>query len=164
MFLLHFLPTELLTLVINGVLVVGIIGYILSVCSFFLTFLIPYKPTIKLLSAILLIVGAYFKGGYGVEMEWRIRIDEMQKKIEAAEEKAREATAKIEYVVVEKVKVVKEKVYENKKAIEKHKDDIDAECRVPDIARVLYNRAITHDIPGSTAVTSDSGTGISTPR
>mgnify|MGYP006295570931 CR=1 FL=1 len=158
MFLLHFLPDGYLLLAVNGILLVGAVGIILSVCSVFLRFLIPYTPTIKLVSAILLIAGSYFKGGYSVEMEWRNRVNEMQKRIEQAEEKARTATAKIETVLVEKVKIVKEKVNENKKAIKANKEIIDAECRIPDVARVLYNRAVTHDISRSTTNVNDTGT------
>lgn len=160
MFLLHFLPDSLLTLVINSVLIAGVVGLILVLSSIFLRFLLPYNPAIKLISAILLIIGAYFKGGYGTELEWRIRINEMQQKIEVAEQKAKDATARIDTVVVEKVKIIKEKVNENKKSIAEHKKVINAECRVPDVARMLYNRSVTHEIPGSTADTNAPTTGI----
>lgn len=160
MFLLHFLPDNLLNLVINGVLITGLVGFVLVLSSIVLRFLIPYNPAIKTISAILLIIGAYFKGGYGTEMEWRTRVNEMQQKIESAEQKAKDATARIDTVVVEKVKIIKEKVNENKKAIAEHKEIINAECRIPDVARMLYNRAVTHDIPGSTADSNASSTGI----
>jgi hypothetical protein len=150
MFLLHAFADEYIQLIINAILVAGIVGLILSWCSFFIQILIPYKPTIKLISCLLLIVGSYFKGGAGVEMEWRAKVAEMQKKIEIAEAKSKEVNVQIETRVVEKIKVIKEKVHENKKDIQKHKEQINAECKLPDVARVLYNRSVTHDIPGST--------------
>ena len=149
MSVLSFIPDSWLLLAINGVLIGGAGLFLLGIFSKFIPWLIPYKPFINLLSTGFLIVGVYFRGGYGVEMEYRFRIAEMQKKIDEAVVKSNEANVRIETQVVEKVKIIKERVNENKQSIQQHKEAINAECVIPDIARVLYNRAINNEISGS---------------
>lgn len=162
MFILHFIPDAFIELLVTGILVAGAGLYILAMCSFLLLFLKPYKSAISIIATILLVVGSYFKGGVGVELEWRTRVAEMQQQINEAEIKAEEATNHIETVVVEKIKIVKEKVHENKKSIQEHRDTINAECKLPDVARMLYNRAVTHEIPGSPADINATGSSTKT--
>ena len=159
MYILHFIPDSFLYTAILGILGIGAIGYVVSLCSFIFV-LVPYIPAIRLISTLLLIAGTYFYGGYGVEVEWRERVAEMQKRIAVAEEKAKHVNVQIETRVVEKIKVIKEKVYENKQAIQQHKETIDAECKLPDVARMLYNRSVTHVIPGGTTDVDEIAAGI----
>ena len=100
MFLLSFIPDALIQLVVNGVLIAGIIG---CVVSFFFGFfvrwmpwIIPYRMLLQIVGLVLLIVGVYFKGGVGVEMEWRERVQKAQAAVKLAEEKAKEANVALE--------------------------------------------------------------------
>ena len=113
MFFLHFVPDAFIELLVTGILIAGAGLYVLSLCSFLILFLKPYKSAISMFATILLVAGSYFKGGVGVEMEWRARVDEMQVKINEAEVKAEEATNHIETVVVEKIKINIEKGKKN---------------------------------------------------
>jgi len=159
MFLLHLFPDNLLYFIIDVTLITGIGLFILSWCCFFIPILIPYKPAITLISMILIIAGMYFRGGYDTEMVWRNRVAEVQKKLDEAEAKSKEVNVQIETKVVEKIKIIKEKVHENKKAIQAHKAEINAECKLPDVARVLYNRSVKNGIPGGTSGTNATGSG-----
>lgn len=82
MFLLHFLPDSFLQTVINLVLFSGL-G--LTVIGFFLIGWIPgarnYKSLIQIIGVVLLVAGIYWKGGYGVEMEWRAKVAELEAKV-----------------------------------------------------------------------------------
>lgn len=110
MFLLHFLPDTLLMYIVNMVLIVGVVSFILA---FFvlhkilnkLPGLSKYTLAFQIVSAVLLVLGIYFKGGYTTEMMWRDRVKELEGKVAAAE-----AEAKKENVVVEE-KIVKQKEY-----------------------------------------------------
>ncbi len=112
MFLLSFIPDALIQLVVNGVLIAGIVG---CVVSFFFGFfvrwipwIIPYRMILQLLGLILLIAGVYFKGGVGVEMEWRERVKVAQEQVKAAEERAEKINKDLEQTKKEKDRAVAE--------------------------------------------------------
>lgn len=145
MFLLNFIPDALIQLVVNGVLIAGIIG---SVVSFFfgifvrwMPWIIPYRMLLQIVSLVLLIAGVYFKGGIGVEMEWRERLRVAEEKVKIAEEKSKEVNTVIEKVYVDRIKKVKDtQIIVQEKIVEKEKI-IDAECKVPKEAINILNDA-----------------------
>ena len=145
MFLLSFIPDALIQLVVNGVLIAGIIG---CVVSFFFGFfvrwmpwIIPYRMLLQIVALVLLIVGVYFKGGLGVEMEWRERVRLAEEKVKIAEAKSKEVNTVIQKVYVDRVKTVKDtQIVVQEKIVEKEKI-IDAECKVPREAVEILNEA-----------------------
>jgi hypothetical protein len=145
MFLLSFIPDALIQLIVNGILIAGIVG---CVVSFFFGFfvrwmpwIIPYRMLLQIVALILLIAGVYFKGGIGVEMEWRERLRVAEEKIKVAEEKSQQVNTVIEKVYVDRVKTVKDvQVVVQEKIVEKEKI-IDAECKVPKEAIDILNEA-----------------------
>lgn len=160
MVILHFLPNSYLLLAINTILLLGAVG---TIAGFFIKgipFLNHYKLLLNILSTILLVAGVYFKGGYSVEMEWRNRVAELEQKIAVAEAQSAKVNVQIETRVVEKVKVIKETVYATKKIIQKHTEIINAECTVPDVARVLYNSAVNNELPASSTVLDGASTNV----
>ena len=162
MFILHFLPDSYLLWAVNIILLLGAVGTIAGFFIKFIPFLNQYKLLLNILSTILLVAGVYFKGGYSVEMEWRNRVAELEQKIAEAEAQSHEVNVQIETRVVEKVKVIKEKVYATKKIIQEHKEIINAECTVPDVARVLYNSAVNNEVPTITGELNGKSPSVNT--
>ena len=124
MWVLHLIPDSLLEWVINGLILVGILGTIVSWIASLAPFLSPYKNILSFVSTVLLVIGVFFRGGYAVEADWRARLDEMETKLRAAEEKANNINTETETKVVEKVKHLKEIVYVNKTIIQEKKASI----------------------------------------
>ena len=64
------------------------IGLLLILISWFITF-IPlinrYRWPVQVVGVVVFGIGAYLSGGYGVEMMWRERVAEMEKKVAEAE-------------------------------------------------------------------------------
>jgi hypothetical protein len=146
MWLLSLLPDSILLYVVNTVLIVGAVG---SFLSFFLLHkilnkfpaLAPYHLLIQIVSAVLLVAGIYFKGGYGVEMAWRERVAELEEKIKIAEDKSKATNDKLSTAQKERVKIVKEvQVVIQDRIVEREKL-IDAECKVPQEAISILNDA-----------------------
>lgn len=126
---------------VNAVLLAGLLGTFSSYFIRFIPPLIPYAGLVKTVGIVLLVIGVYLRGGYGVEMEWRGRVAEMEAKVAAAEAKSKEVNVKIETVVKEKIKVVKEVqvvIQERIKEVEKR---IDAQCVVDPEAITILNDA-----------------------
>ena len=142
MFLLHFLPDSFLHTVINIVLFAGL-G--LTAVGFFLVGWIPglrnYKTLIQNIGVVLLVAGIYWKGGYGVEMEWRNRVAELEAKLKIAEEKSAEVNTVIETKVVTKVKHIKDTQVKIQKQIVEKEKIINGECEVSAEAIELLNKA-----------------------
>lgn len=146
MFLLHFLPDSFLHTIINIVLFSGL-G--LTVVGFFLIGWIPgarnYKSLIQILGVVLLVAGIYWKGGYGVEMEWRGKVAELEAKLKIAEEKSQQVNTVIQEKVVTKIQKVKEVQVKNQQIIKEVEKIIDAECRVPKEAIDVLNAAARNE-------------------
>jgi hypothetical protein len=114
MWLLSFLPDSFLLYVVNGILVVGAVS---SFLAFFVLHkilnkfpaLAPYHLLFQVVSAALLVAGIYFKGGYGVEMEWRSKVAELEAKVADAEARANTKNVEVQEKIVTKTKVIKEK-------------------------------------------------------
>ena len=146
MWYLSFIPDSLLLYIVNGMLVVGAVG---SFFSFFLIHrvvrwfpaLAPYHLILQIVSAVVLVAGIYFKGGYSVEVSWRERVAELEAKVKASEEASKEANTVIQTKVVEKIKVVKDVQVVIQDRIVKVKEKIDAECKVAPEAITIHNDA-----------------------
>ena len=153
MFLLSFVPDSFLLYIINTILIVGAIG---SVLFFFVLHrilrwfpaLAPYYLIFQIVSAVLLVAGIYFKGGYGVEMEWREKLRAAEERAKIAEEKSKEVNTVIQKVYVDKVKTVKDTQYVIQEKIKEVEKIIDKECKVAPEAIDLHNAAAKNVKPG----------------
>ena len=61
------------------------------------------------------------------------------KQVDIAEAKSQEVNTVIQEKVVQKIKVIEKKVIVNHNVIQKEKEVINAECKIPDIAFKIYN-------------------------
>ena len=161
MFWLRFIPDVTLEFIVFNVIIIGCIGLLISFVGSMIPPLRPYRPTINLISVILLIVGSYFQGGFNKQKEYHQRIIEMQKKLDEVKVRSDHMNEEIDKKVNEKLNKLKGKVDENRREIDKNKKVIDSDCKLPDVARMLYNRSVDNEVSGSTsksdARTSDTG-------
>jgi hypothetical protein len=88
-----------------------------------------------------LLLSTWMSGGIANEAKWQARVDELEKKVAAAERQALEASAKIETVYVDRVQVVKEIQYVVKNQITKSANKLDANCNVIPEAIDILNQS-----------------------
>jgi uncharacterized membrane protein YeaQ/YmgE (transglycosylase-associated protein family) len=146
MWMLSFVPDSLLIWIVNTILVIGAVG---SFLSFFVLHkilnkipaLAPYYLLIQVVSAVLLIAGIYFKGGYDVEAGWRDKIRVAQEKAALAEQQAKEANVKLDAEIKKKQRVVKENTIVYRDRIREVEKIIDKECKVAPEAIDIHNAA-----------------------
>lgn len=149
MWALSWLPDNILLYVINVVLLVGVVG---SFLSFFLLHrilnkfpaLAPYHLLFQILSAVLLVLGIYFKGGYSVEMVWRARVEEAKQKVAEAEQKSAELNTQLEEERKKKQKVKVEYYATVKTQIKEVEKVINAKCEIDPKVNELLNKAATN--------------------
>jgi uncharacterized membrane protein YeaQ/YmgE (transglycosylase-associated protein family) len=144
--MLSFVPDSLLIWIVNTILVIGAVG---SFLSFFVLHkllnkipaLAPYYLLIQVVSAVLLVAGIYFKGGYDVEASWRDKIRVAQEKAALAEQQAKEANVKLNAEIKKKQQVVKENTIVYRDRIREVEKIIDKECKVAPEAIDIHNAA-----------------------
>lgn len=108
MWLLQFLPDAVILWFCNILLLVGVV---LTVLGFFvhkIPFLYQYQLPFKIVGVALLAAGVYFRGGYAVEMTWRERVAELEKKLEVASARSAEVNTVIKDRVVYRDRVIRE--------------------------------------------------------
>lgn len=153
MWLLNFVPDDTMLHIVDAALVIGIVGTIVS--SLFRS--IPY---IQLISAMVLLFGSYSKGVSTEARDWQDKITTLQQKLDTAEAASKETTVRVETQVVEHVKYIKEKTHAIDQNIQQNQTVINADCTIPDVARVLYNRAVNNEVPERAGNTSATGSKI----
>ena len=145
--MLQFLPDAVILWFCNILLLLGIV---LTVLGFFvhkIPFLYQYQLPFKIGGVLLLALGVYFRGGYAVEMTWRERVAELEKKPSVAEAKSAEVNTVIEQKVVYRDKIVREQgktltEYVDREVVKL----IPAQCdRLPQELIDVHNRAARID-------------------
>ena len=145
--MLQFLPDAVILWFCNILLLLGIA---LTVLGFFvhkIPFLYQYQLPFKIAGVILLALGVYFRGGYAVEMTWRERVTELEKKLAAADAKSAEVNTVIEQKIVYRDKIVREQgktltEYVDREVVKL----IPAQCdRLPQELIDVHNRAARID-------------------
>ena len=145
MWALHFMPDNFIQFIIHAILIIGVVGAFLT---FFVInkilrsfpILSKYVTLAQLISAIFLVVGVYFKGGYRTELQWRDRVKEVEAQLEEAKKESVKINTIIETKVITKTKAIKEKgetiVQQVDKLIPVEKD-----CVIPKEAIDVHNEA-----------------------
>lgn len=125
-------------------LVVGyVVGYIPAASKF-----VAYKTIGVLLGALLLGVGIYSKGSYDSDMKWKLEIANLETRLARAEGEAKTATAKVEYVYVDKIQKVTETKVVIQEKIRNVATEIDQQCKVSPKAVELLNAAAVNSVEG----------------
>lgn len=146
MWMLSFIPDSFLIYIINLILLAGVVG---SILFFFVLHRIlrwfpalsPYYLLLQIASAVLLVAGIYFKGGYSVEAQWREKVRIAQEKAALAEKQAAELNTKLDAEIKKKQKTIVENriVYQDR--IREVAKVIDKECKVAPEAIDIHNAA-----------------------
>ena len=144
MWLLSFIPDSFLVWVINIALIGGASAFVLGHLTKWIPFAGKQALILRLVGLAVLIPALYFKGGYGVEMEYRARIAEMQAKIEIAEQKSQEENVKIVTKIETETKIIKQDTQGTLYLIEQMKEQINRQgCELTPGVIDLYNEGIT---------------------
>jgi hypothetical protein len=145
------IPTAVITWIVNGLIVVGIVGVCASWVAKWIPFVNMYRGPVQLVGIVCLVLGVYMKGGADVEMRWRNKVEEFQNKIAVAESQSKEANKKLVDELKKSSQLTKEVKDANKAKIRANAIKIDSECRVPDIAIELHNGASLNQVSGGSS-------------
>jgi len=146
MWILSLLPDSFLLFIVNAILILGIVSsfltfFVLHRIVRFFPVLINYHLILQIVSAALLILGVYLKGGYSVEKIWRERVAELEAKIAVAEEQSKKANEKVAAGYRDRARVVKEAQAQAQAKIKEVEKIVNAQCTLADEAVKLHNQA-----------------------
>jgi hypothetical protein len=147
MWLLHLLPDAFLEWIVNIILLSGIIGSFISFVV--LNRILRYFPALasyyriaQVVSAVVLVAGIYFKGGYSAEMIWRERVAEAQKQVEEANQRADKINQTLDAERKKKQKTITEYAITVQERIVEKEKIINADCRVnPEAVQIINDAA-----------------------
>lgn len=148
-----FVPDWLITVIVNGLIIAGLVGISASWIARWVPYFNLYRGPIQVIGVICLVLGVYFKGGADVERSWRERVKELEAKIARAEQQSAEFNKKLSDQLDANRKLTQEVKNANQATIRANADKINAECRVPDIAIELHNSASKNQISRSSSGT-----------
>jgi hypothetical protein len=152
--MLSLIPDSLFIWIYYILLTLGVALYVASKLVKWIPMMGQYKLPAELVGIVLLVVGAYFYGGYGVQAAWQARVAELEAKVKAAEEQSQKVNTIIQERVVTKIKVVKENVYVNREIIkEVAGKQLDASCSLPKSTISLHDSASRNEVAGRAAAT-----------
>ena len=137
MWILHFLPDSFILWVTNILLALGILAALASLVVHKIPLLWRYQIPFKIAALLLLIVGVYLRGGYGVEMAWRERVAEMELQVKQYENLADDLNKKLADAEKNKITYVQGRVQIVKQYIDREVKVYDetfkpgGQCEIP---------------------------------
>jgi hypothetical protein len=152
-FLWNLVPTWLITIIVNGLIVVGLVGVSAAWIARWVPYFNLYRGPIQLVGIVCLLLGVYFKGGADVERSWRERVAEIEARVAIAEKQSIEANKKLSDQLQQNKKLTQEVKNANQASIRANAEKINAECRVPDVAIELLNSASQNKVSRSSSGT-----------
>jgi hypothetical protein len=159
-------PDWLIVWLVNGLVVVGLIGISASWIARWVPYFNLYRGPIQLIGIVCLVLGVYFKGGADVERSWRERVKELEAKVAVAEKQSAEANQKLSNQLAQNKRLTQEVKNANQASIRANAEKINSECRVPDVAIGLHNDASKNQVSrgssGATGTLPGSNTSQST--
>jgi len=152
--MLSLIPDSIFVWIYYIMLTLGVGLYIASKLVKWLPLMGQYKLPAELVGVVLLVIGAYFYGGHGVQQAWLARVQELEAKVKIAEEKSQQVNTVIQERVVTKIKVIKENVYVNREIIkEVAGKQLDASCSLPKSTVSLHDSASRNEVAERAAAT-----------
>lgn len=146
MWIVHWFPDSLVSLIAHVIMITGLVLYAFSKVARWIPTIGKYILAIEMIGFVSFGIGCYIYGGYGVEQEWRKRVNDLEKELAVVEEKAKTKNTIIEKETIERVKFVKDKSENIKREIIERKEIINQECTLDDFVIKVYNRALTDPI------------------
>lgn len=131
MWILHFLPDSVILWFCNILLLAGIVLAIAGLFAQRIPVIWQYQLPFKVLGIALLAAGVYFRGGYDIEMTWRERVAEVEKRVAEAEAAAKEANEKLEKKTVERVTAIRNRTEYISRYIDREIVKYDSQCVIP---------------------------------
>jgi type VI protein secretion system component VasK len=137
MWILSFLPNAIFHWIVG----LGVLAILSSIFLAFIPLVRQYKIPVKYAGIALLAIGIFFEGAIFDNEAWVARVKEMEAKVAKAEEESKEANAKIDAKVNNRVTQLVEKRRVIKQYIDREIVKYDNTCNIPNEFIEAHNKA-----------------------
>lgn len=156
MWILYLIPDNILSAIINSLLIIGGLG----LCIIWV-FPLPYRITLNILFTILFSLGLWCKSSYTIETQWRESMKIAEEKIRIAEAKSKIVTEVVVTKYIEKVKIVKEKTHDIRKAAkQKITKKSNNACKLSNAFVWVHDSASKNEVSGTSGRSDETPSGI----
>ena len=126
MWILNFLPNFIFDILV----LIGILGIIASLILKSIPFISKYNIPILIVSIIIAMIAAWYKGAIAKDIEYKLAIEEMKLKVADSEKRAAEANAQIEYIFIDRIQPIKDVQVIVQEKIKNVAVNIDENCKI----------------------------------
>lgn len=158
------IPTAVITWIVNGLVIVGIVGVSASWIARWIPFVNTYRGIVQLVGIVCLVLGVYMKGGADVEIKWRTQVEELQARVDKAWKESQETNKKLEEEILKNKKLNKDVKDAVQAGIKANASKMDSQCTVDSVAIELHNRSSLNQVPRSTSGTVEVVPNVGTNR
>lgn len=144
MWIVNFFPAW----IFHALSIIGVIGLVAIPFLKNLPIIGKYSLPVSVVSVVILILGVYFTGAASTNELHQAKAKELEQRVQLAEEKAKTATAKVEYVFIDRVQKVKDVQIVVQEKLRDIAVNIDKDCKVSPEAVDLVNAAAKNVKPG----------------
>lgn len=135
------------TVLVDGMLIVGILAFAIAVALYFLRFATQAIIASAVIGVLCLLLGVYKLGVEQSNQEWAVKLAEATAKIEAVQEQSRLISKAVEVKVVKEVEVVHRTRVVYKDRVKRIAVKINNQCRIaPEVNEILNAAALTPDL------------------
>ena len=108
-------------------------------------FVTQYRSLLQYGGIAAVLFGIWMEGGIANEAKWQARVADMEAKVAAAEQQAKDANDKLEKKSAQKVKVIREKGVVVKQYITREVTKYDETCKIPSPVVKAHNAAAKNE-------------------
>jgi len=131
MWILHYLPDNIILAFCNTLLFAGIAVTAAGFVAHRVPGLWSYQLGLKLGGIALLVLGVYFRGGLAVEQTWRERVTEVEARLAQAEKASAQANVIIDTKSQKKTTQIRERTTYIRQYVDREVVKYDAQCAIP---------------------------------
>lgn len=142
MWLLSWLPDNIIVILVNTVLILGIVLTVVSTVLKIVPFINIYRLPLQIAGVVLILIGVWFHGGWAVEAQWRERVRLLEEQVFASEARSAELNEQLGKEIAKKRAARRQLAEATRQNIEQRRDEINAECRLNSTAVEAYNEAV----------------------
>ena len=147
MWLLSFIPENLLLFFIHGITAFGIILYLLSRFSNKIPFISKYSIPMGFFGFILFFTGVFFEGAYQEQQTWQKKVQELQNELKIAQQVSAQDNTKIQTQVVTQIQTVHDVKTVIQTQIKEIAPKIDLACKVDPSTIDILNKSASNKVP-----------------
>jgi len=152
MWIISFLPDW----VFHAIFATGILGLIAGFVLGFIPLISKYKIPIQIISLLIFSLGLYLEGGLADNVEWQLRVKEMEAKVAKAEAASATVNTQIVEKIVTKNQIVKQKGADIVKYIDREIVKYDTKYLPGEKCEIPVEVIKAHDAAASNAISTDA--------